>query len=641
METTRFRAFQILSASLVLTAILYFPGLFGGFVLDDVANLRGLANLLSNTEEFWLYVFSGYAGPVGRPVSLLTFAIQATSWPDHPLHFKVVNIALHLVNGVLVFAVLHRVIAAVTTIDKTRAIQLATFATVLWLVHPVHVSGVSYVVQRMNLLSSLFMLLGLIAYLNGRRAAIEGRRAGIIMHAFIALPIAALFALGSKENAVSLLFIVATIEFGFMPAMHDTLWRWWRRLYVVVPLVVAVAVIALFWNSLTSGYELKPFTLTERLLTQPRVLFSYLKVLLFPAGPDIGLLHDDFVISTGITSPLTTLLSLSGLALLIAAIIRYRRRFVLITLGLAWFLTAHLLEGSVFPLEMYFEHRNYLPSVGFALAFVVVTAKLLAHVRDPRLKKLAWLAAAIYGLSLAWLNFAENLLWGDTIRQAFVWYDENPQSRRAQVLKGSMLRVLGREEEMIRHFQDIAEQSKAPAAIYFTWLEEVCLDPSVRLPPRGKLIASLDKETSSIGPTNVVELILGMKERGECEGVPLEVLRDILFHLSQTPTYQNQLELIRAQQGRLAYLYGDAATAIGLLQESDRLKPDVWKSLQISLWAVYSANCKVADEYLQISRRRVDSIPAGNLMYDDRLELVNSLRQRLEENDSCQQKSTD
>lgn len=97
----------VLSILCLLCTILYFPGLDSPFLFDDVPNLNALQHLhgLNPTDEgFREFVSSGQAGPLGRPVSLITFALQAADWPEHPAAFKAVNLALHLLNGALLYA---------------------------------------------------------------------------------------------------------------------------------------------------------------------------------------------------------------------------------------------------------------------------------------------------------------------------------------------------------------------------------------------------------------------------------------------------------------------------------------------------------------------------------------------------------
>src|SRR5690606_10603290 len=131
------------------------------------------------------------------------------------------------------------------------------------------------------------------------------------------------------------------------------------------------------------------FTLLERALTQPRVLFDYVSSLLLPWGPRLSLFRDDYPLSTGLLSPVSTALALAGWIALIGAAIALRKRIPAFSVGLGIFLVGHSLESSVFLLLIYFERRTYLPAVGllWAAAGLAVAAgnRLARHMHRPHL----------------------------------------------------------------------------------------------------------------------------------------------------------------------------------------------------------------------------------------------------------------
>ncbi|MCZ7654258.1 MAG: hypothetical protein M5R42_08160 [Rhodocyclaceae bacterium] len=119
---------------------------------------------------------------------------------------------------------------------------------------------------------------------------------------------------------------------------------------------------------LWAGYALRDFSAVERMLTEGRVLWFYLGLILFPRLEALGLYHDDIAVSTGLIAPWTTLLALVGLFGLIWLAWRLRLRMPLTAFGLAWFLIGHGLESTFLPLEIAHEHRNYVPLFGILLA---------------------------------------------------------------------------------------------------------------------------------------------------------------------------------------------------------------------------------------------------------------------------------
>lgn len=95
--------------------------------------------------------------------------------------------------------------------------------------------------------------------------------------------------------------------------------RFLIALYILTLLLPALVVsikLALDPGFILNGYKGRDFTLVERLLTQARILFTYIWTLLVPYGPGLGLYHDDYIKSTTLLTPLTTLLSVSAWTLL-------------------------------------------------------------------------------------------------------------------------------------------------------------------------------------------------------------------------------------------------------------------------------------------------------------------------------------
>ena len=148
------------AVGLLLVLALYLPGLGGGFVLDDMANLATLEGYLQGQLRWQAVVFGNESGLLGRPLAMASFVLNAIPAGIAPMPFKLVNLLLHLGCAVLV-ALLTRAVLASLHVSRERARALSLATSLLWAVLPVHVSTVLYVVQRMALLSSLFSLLAL------------------------------------------------------------------------------------------------------------------------------------------------------------------------------------------------------------------------------------------------------------------------------------------------------------------------------------------------------------------------------------------------------------------------------------------------------------------------------------------------
>jgi hypothetical protein len=145
----------------------YAPALGGPFLLDDFSNLGGLASV-EDTRSALIFAFSGFAGPLGRPLALAKFLPQAAAWGEAAEPFLRVNILIHLLNACVLAWVLHR-LAIVSRVREEKALFVAIAAASLWLFLPLLASASLLVVQRMTTLSALFVLLGLAGYLHARQ----------------------------------------------------------------------------------------------------------------------------------------------------------------------------------------------------------------------------------------------------------------------------------------------------------------------------------------------------------------------------------------------------------------------------------------------------------------------------------------
>ena len=359
---------------LLLTVCCYAIGLDSGFYFDDFGNLSELAEVENN--GFFYYIFSGFAGPSGRPLSLLTFALQYPAWPDNPAAFKAVNLALHCLNGILVWLISSRLIALLEP-DRGRRRLFVCFTTAVWLLHPLQLSTVLYVVQRMTLLSALFTLAGIWAYLCYRDDVIQrpGPRAYLKFMAPVALCL--LLAILAKENGILLLLYIIVIEKTLYASRGAAGLKNGLLLVLALPLFALLVYLLRDLDGLIASYEFRSFTPAERLLTQPSVLLVYLKNILLPMYGAFGLYHDDFPVSTGLLAPPYTLLAIVGLLLLFLAGLGFRKSVPVFGFAVLWFLAGHALEASFVNLELYFEHRNYLPSLGVLFGFNYLLLKFI------------------------------------------------------------------------------------------------------------------------------------------------------------------------------------------------------------------------------------------------------------------------
>jgi protein O-mannosyl-transferase len=416
----------------ILVAI-YWPGLHGNFFFDDGPSItlaEGVRLETLSLESLHQALASGGAGPSGRPVAQLSFALNHYFSGFSPFAFKATNLAIHFACGLLVFALTRRLLGTVKPPAQQRNLLLASGAvTALWLLHPIQLLPVLHVVQRMTSLSALFLLTALLLHIRGRESAGRAVVAWLLLAWGVLWPLSFL----SKESGVLFPVFVLAWELLVRRSSVGRLDRFARCLMVLTALcLVAGLAYALSARAqwLWAGYQLRPFSLAERLLTEGRVLWFYLDLIAAPDLKVFGLHHDDFVVSVGVLSPWTTLAALQGLAGLALLAWLMRIRAPLVAFGISWFLIGHALESTVLPLELVHEHRNYLPLLGILLAAGWALMLALERKGTHRTIGVALAAGALAYFSLVTALRAHQF--GDEVRRAQVEASNHPLSARAQ-----------------------------------------------------------------------------------------------------------------------------------------------------------------------------------------------------------------
>ena len=429
----------LLFCIIAIAVACYLPGLTGHFIFDDGANIRINPFLKVERLDFsalWQAASSGGASPLGRPISMASFAVNYYFFGMNPYYFKATNLAIHLVNGLLVFVLtklllgLHLRVRAAA--DDNLAMLTGIAVAAIWLLHPLNLTGVLYVVQRMTSLAALFTLAGLSLYVYGRKKLLDGNRLGfsaIGVALLVFTPLAAL----CKESGVLLPLLIlvceATLLRWHMPEPRSRL-----LLKVLVGLSVAVPLLfGLFYVLKTpalilGGYAWRDFSLAERLLTEARVLWFYLHMIVLPSLGEMGLHHDDILISRNLLSPWTTLPAIGGLLLLAAGAYALRNKQPLITFGIVFFFSGHAIESTIIPLELAFEHRNYLPMLGILLPLAYYAIDVRLHLPSARARRVALVLLLVL---FAGLTAARAQQWGDTLMMRTLEVERHPLSVRA------------------------------------------------------------------------------------------------------------------------------------------------------------------------------------------------------------------
>ncbi len=521
-----------LVAMLVLAFFCYRPALTGAFQLDDASNLGDL----SWVEDFSTgmdYALDGEAGPLGRGIALATFAMQAEHWDQNPTAFLNVNLAIHLINAVLVAWLALQL--GRLTLTAPRAQTLAVLVGGLWVLMPLLATSSLLIVQRMTTLSALFVLLGTNGYLWARQSLDQDRNNALIRMSAV-LVIATVLASLCKESGLLLPVYVLVLEVTILSAPSSLSardWTRWRAVFLAVPLALLVGYLATRASYADETIARRGFTGAERLLTQAQLLWLYLYKAVVGLPDTLGVYQSDVAVSRSLWQPLTLMAVVSWLALGVGAVI-WRRRYPLAAMAVLWFLAGHLLESTVVPLELYFEHRNYLPIIGPLLALVGFA------MRSRHWQAGVAVASLFICLNAFWLyGFAS--IWGQPSQAARHWAMVYPDSVRAV---GRLASYQLAEEGPIRALNTLdqfATQYPQHAYLRLQELNLVCrfTDGSAA----DALMRQLHSELPSVGFTysagrNLSQLAEGAI-RGQCPMLDRQALTDLAMRLRSNPLYVN------------------------------------------------------------------------------------------------------
>ncbi|NKB38884.1 MAG: hypothetical protein GKR93_17260 [Gammaproteobacteria bacterium] len=361
-------------AAILLSIWAYYPGLGGGFIFDDVGNISENQHLKVESfsaSDLWQASLSSHSGPLKRPISMFSFALNHIFTGMDPWWMKLTNLLIHLFNSLLLLLFCKQFFRRIAEITRLDTKYLPSIVAGIWLIHPINITSVSYIVQRMTSLSSTFVLLALYIYLKLRN---EKPKAGKAY--FLGAVMLGSWSLGilSKESALSFSIFLFAMEWLLYRFQSESasqkrfLTITW--VLVALPWIVGLCYVAYKPSFLLGAYAYRDFTLSERLLTESRIVVDYMRLILVPDIRDMGLYNDDIILSTSMLSPPKTILAILTIFVLLVSAFRLRRKNVLFSLGIFWFFGGHILESTVHPLELMFIHRNYLPCLGIFMTLV-------------------------------------------------------------------------------------------------------------------------------------------------------------------------------------------------------------------------------------------------------------------------------
>jgi len=364
-----------------LVVVIYGNSLDGSWHFDDYGNIVGNPNIQLKSMS-WPEIERSFQGMPGhnikRPLAYFSFALNYFLHGYDVAGYHVVNIFIHFVTAVFLFLFIYRTLSlpvlSSTSVEHSYSVALLT--TVLWAVNPVQVGAVTYVVQRMAGMAAMFYIMAMYFYLIARTTMGASWRRPLF---FVFCFLSALCSILTKANAAML--PVSLLIFDLLLIQGVTRESIIRTTKLIAIPLFLVTLIGYYYTNISiilDGYNHRPFSLTERLLTEPRVLLFYISLILYPLTSRLTLLHD-FELSRGFFDPWTTLPAILIIFFSMVYAILTARKRPLVSFCILFFFLNHLIEGSFIPLEIVYEHRNYLPSMFFFLPISLMVVRAMEH----------------------------------------------------------------------------------------------------------------------------------------------------------------------------------------------------------------------------------------------------------------------
>lgn len=577
----------------------YQPGLSGGFLFDDYANLPslGATGPIDNGAALARYLTSGTADPTGRPIAVASFLLDAQNWPALSEPFLYTNLLLHLLNVALLLW-LQLALGRAAGCREAHAQRGALLGAALWGLHPLLVSTTLYIVQREAMLPATFILAGLLVWMAGRRRVMAGAIASGVLLEWLGLGLGTVLATLSKADGALMPFYALLLEWLVL-RRQDT--RPPRAAHRVTMLLLAVlpAVIILGYLAKLAVHGIgapepfgRDFTVGQRLLTEPRILWDYIKLLWLPRPFTPGLFNDQIHASTSLLHPVTTLPALAGVAALLAGAWALRKRAPLWALAILFYFAGQLLESTSIPLELYFEHRNYVPALlmfwPLALWLTKTPAPAGAVESSNRQRNVTaaarGLVAAVIVVALAGMTHARAEVWGNRTEQALLWARLNPESPRAQAYAAQILTPQGYPQWALQHLRPLLKQDPGQIQIAFNLVGADCalgVVPPQDIAATRRAIVS----TRRLGSLSFKWIggAINIARAGTCRGLTPAVVKsfiDAAWHNPQTAHSQGWQQDILNLRGRYALAFGTPLQAYQAFAAALLAQPEPASALQ-------------------------------------------------------------
>lgn len=416
---------------IILICLIYSNTLNSGWHMDDYHNILQNSNIQIRTLNSDAIKNSFYSPPpdgnLSRPLAYFSFALNWYWGQDNVTGYHVVNIAVHILTAFFLFLTISLLLQTPNDSgwDSNSIYFIALLSATLWAIHPIQIQGVTYIVQRMTSMAALFYIIGIFCYLNAR---ITSYRASCFLFWGLC-GFAFLLGLGSKNNAIMLPVSIIMMEFVFF---RDLAQKSTQKQAAVIfsggVLMVAAAGFFLFMdgNLIVDGYAKRPFTMYQRLLTQPGIVLFYLSLIFYPIADRFSVTHD-VTYATSLLTPWTTLPAIIIIILLISFAVWRIKKNPFLSFAILFFFGNHVIESTIISLEMVFEHRNYLPSFFLFVPIAIGIKKVLDYYRPIQKPMFYFIFVSLCGVLLGigmttylrnWDWRSDKTLWEDAMKKA-------------------------------------------------------------------------------------------------------------------------------------------------------------------------------------------------------------------------------
>lgn len=474
-ETKPFSRSNLLVAVLIFfVAILFSYGntISYPFQFDDFSNITQNPDILKTGTGNW--EIKKILGGV-RPVAKLSFAMNYALGGSRVEGYRLVNLLIHFANTCLIYLIFLRTLSLMKRKERLAGWAVSNevvsgLGALLWALHPVQTEAVTYIVQRTASLATFFYLLSLFCYISGRLN--EGRKSMIYLTFSL---FTALLAFGTKENTLLLPLVIGLYEIYFI---NKWTFRFQKSELRLFGLLAVILVFGLLWVSMIhqgsaarfiylikADYGAGDLDPLKRMMTEWRVLFLYLSLLLFPLPGRMNLDYD-FPVSQSLLDPMTTSFSLLGLLLLVGFAFSRVKRAPLLSFAILWFFVNLIVESTFIKLDLVFEHRLYLASIMFFLPAALALSSA-GHWISKYNSRLPMIIGAVLLLSLMFLTFERNRVWRSEIS---LWSDvvsKSPGKPRGYTYLGAVLLQKGEFAEATQAFRTAVELDKDSPKAHF------------------------------------------------------------------------------------------------------------------------------------------------------------------------------